>query len=275
MRRQHKQALSIGQGPDDESHNQSDPPPPRDPFPEEGKLDEINRFFAGLAPPENRGLVSIEDAGLPPGWYGGGPKGFTARLYLGAYNHLDLDAFIRYLDRLVWTPHDLVEVIVRVEDDPGFRVIRVRPSAPAAAGEERGASRTATYGPRSTATAGPRPHPLVGAWQVAESRLDGFDASLVTFCSDGTAIAAGPGCATWHGEWREEESDGRITFLYRAAVPSDDGQSGAGGIGEPLFVDRNSVDLGVLTLRRIRPFGRPPGPGAVGYSTRPRDEDPS
>jgi hypothetical protein len=74
-----------------------------------------------------RALVSIHDETLPSCWYGG-TKGFEANLYVGAFNHLDLDAFVAYLRALPWRSRP-VQLILHEQEESGFRIIPIRDEA--------------------------------------------------------------------------------------------------------------------------------------------------
>lgn len=45
-------------------------------------------------------LISIDDSHLNKGWYGGS-KYFEAILYVGAFNHFDIEGFVNYLNQSV------------------------------------------------------------------------------------------------------------------------------------------------------------------------------
>ncbi len=68
-------------------------------------------------------IVSINDSSLPKAWYGG-DKYAEARIFIGAYNSLDLADFLSYLKRNVkWEFPDWVQLIVKEEIDFMFKII--------------------------------------------------------------------------------------------------------------------------------------------------------
>lgn len=85
-----------------------------------GKIEEVNRYFEG----SSKGLVSVDDPSLPRGWYGG-TKYLEAELYVGAYNALDLNAFIGHLRSIEWESPECVQLLVQEQEDRRFRLINV------------------------------------------------------------------------------------------------------------------------------------------------------
>lgn len=88
--------------------------------------EEINLFFEG----EN-GLVNCSDDNLPRSWYGG-TKVLEAELWIGAFNHFDLDKFVSHLKEISWNTgyQDWVQVIYKGQDDDRFSIIewKINPS---------------------------------------------------------------------------------------------------------------------------------------------------
>ena len=84
-----------------------------------GKMDEVNTYFVdkGIKP-----LVSVKDERLPRAWYGGS-KSLEAELYLGAFNHLDLDEFIKHVRTISWRFPESVQIIVKEQEDMKFTII--------------------------------------------------------------------------------------------------------------------------------------------------------
>jgi hypothetical protein len=73
-------------------------------------------------------LVWVEDPSLPPHWYGGG-KNLEALVFVGAFNHLDLDAFFAHLNAIEWPEvykDCFLQVCVQEQDDDLFRLIDIR-----------------------------------------------------------------------------------------------------------------------------------------------------
>lgn len=92
-------------------------------FGDQEQMAEVNRYFE----PDTKGLVGLHDSVLPDGWYGGS-KYLEALLYVGAYNHLDLRAFVKHLQSLRWRAPEQVQLIVKEQDDIAFRVVAVFPA---------------------------------------------------------------------------------------------------------------------------------------------------
>ncbi|QKG56237.1 hypothetical protein GKZ68_06005 [Hymenobacter sp. BRD128] len=74
-------------------------------------------------PNKERGflLVSIDDDRLPRGWYGGS-KMMETRIYLGAYNYLDVDDFINYLRSIEWESPEEVQLFTKGQYEDKFTV---------------------------------------------------------------------------------------------------------------------------------------------------------
>ena len=83
------------------------------------KIMEINQFFINAG--YERGLVSIEDESLPPGWYGGN-KPFESEIMIGAFNFLNTDDLISHVDGTRWEDRSSVQVFLQEQTDKKFRV---------------------------------------------------------------------------------------------------------------------------------------------------------
>jgi len=57
-------------------------------------------------------------------WYGG-TKFMEARIYMGAFNYLEIDDFRNYLRTLDWENRDLVQLIIKEQDDDKFKIIEL------------------------------------------------------------------------------------------------------------------------------------------------------
>lgn len=57
-------------------------------------------------------------------WYGGDKK-LETPLFIGAYNHLDLDGLIEFLKGLEWNRPENVQLIVKEEGSEKFRLIEL------------------------------------------------------------------------------------------------------------------------------------------------------
>lgn len=56
----------------------------------------------------------------------GGEKNPSAELWAGTTNHLDLDALLAHLARVNWEEPDAVQLLVKDEADPYFRLYMIR-----------------------------------------------------------------------------------------------------------------------------------------------------
>ena len=84
-----------------------------------GKMHEVNTYFVDKG---TKPLVSVDDERLPRAWYGGS-KFLECGLYLGAFNHLDLDEFIKHVRTISWRLPECVQIIVKEQDDMKFTII--------------------------------------------------------------------------------------------------------------------------------------------------------
>jgi hypothetical protein len=57
-------------------------------------------------------------------WYGG-TKFMEANLYVGAFNHFDLDDFVAFLKTVKWEEPEDVQLIVKEEWETKFRIIEI------------------------------------------------------------------------------------------------------------------------------------------------------
>jgi hypothetical protein len=72
-------------------------------------------------------LVSIDNEALPKAWYGGS-KMIEANVFIGAYNHLDLNALISFMrERVSWENPECVQLICKEENAYKFTLIDVFP----------------------------------------------------------------------------------------------------------------------------------------------------
>lgn len=68
-------------------------------------------------------ITSVKDKSLPQPWYGG-TKYLECNILIGAYNYLDLEAFLMFLRKEVnWEAPDLVQLFVKEQEDMTFRLI--------------------------------------------------------------------------------------------------------------------------------------------------------
>jgi hypothetical protein len=85
----------------------------------------INQFI-DIHYPDRRPFVDIDDASVIKGtfirpWYAG-DKFFEANVYIGAFNHFDLDEFLEFIKSMV-TEKNVIQVLVRLQDDDIFESI--------------------------------------------------------------------------------------------------------------------------------------------------------
>lgn len=89
----------------------------------ENEIDIIDQFKKYIHNGNPFYIVSVEDEKLPKAWYGGA-KYLECIVFLGAYNHLDLDRFLGFMKtEMSWEAPDLVQIIVKEENDIKFRLI--------------------------------------------------------------------------------------------------------------------------------------------------------
>ena len=73
-------------------------------------------------------IVSVKDAALPTGWYGGS-KYLETGLLVGAYNYLDLVALLAFMQRMEWEDPEDVQLIIKEQEAFKFRIINLFPDA--------------------------------------------------------------------------------------------------------------------------------------------------
>jgi hypothetical protein len=57
-------------------------------------------------------------------WYGG-DKFLEARVYIGAFNHFDIDRFIIHLKQIKWASPENVQIMVKGQDDEKFKILEL------------------------------------------------------------------------------------------------------------------------------------------------------
>jgi hypothetical protein len=68
-------------------------------------------------------ISSVKDKRLPQPWYGG-TRRLECNILIGAYNYLDLEAFLVFLrEQVNWEAPDLVQLFVKEQEDMKFRLI--------------------------------------------------------------------------------------------------------------------------------------------------------
>jgi hypothetical protein len=87
-------------------------------------INEVNNYeYQGI----KMNLVSVDfdkDIDNRKAWYGG-TKFMEAPIFLGAFNHLDIEDFKRYLRKVNWEFPELVQLIVKEQDDEKFRIVEL------------------------------------------------------------------------------------------------------------------------------------------------------
>lgn len=72
-------------------------------------------------------IVSINDRRLPEFWYGGS-KGIGSCVFMGAYNHLDVERLINFLRfEMTWEDPEDVQLIIKNENEFRFKIIDIFP----------------------------------------------------------------------------------------------------------------------------------------------------
>jgi transposase len=91
---------------------------------EEARISEVNKFtYNG----RQMNLVSVDynkDMSTGYSWYGG-TKFLEATIYIGAFNQLDIEKFRDYLRTLDWEASDLVQLIVKDDNDMKFKILEL------------------------------------------------------------------------------------------------------------------------------------------------------
>jgi len=57
-------------------------------------------------------------------WYGGS-KMLETPLYIGAFNHLDLEGLINHMKQIKWEEPENVQLILKEQDSDKFRIIEI------------------------------------------------------------------------------------------------------------------------------------------------------
>ena len=87
---------------------------------DEEHIGEVNLFFEEMDVP---GLISINHS-LPERWYGG-DQVFEANLFIGAFDWLELDNFVRHLISIKWEEPALVQLFVKEQNNATFKIIPI------------------------------------------------------------------------------------------------------------------------------------------------------
>ncbi len=81
-------------------------------------LAKVNEFFQG------EGFISVNDEHLPKHWYGGS-KFLETDIAIGAFNHLDINSFVRYLCRLECIDHLHAQLMIQEQEEGRFKLINI------------------------------------------------------------------------------------------------------------------------------------------------------
>ncbi len=84
----------------------------------------INSFFNGEHGYRTPGFVAVEDKKLPKGWYGG-TKMLETELWIGAFNHINLDDLVEHLRKIKWEYPEEVQLIVKEQEEDRFEIIDI------------------------------------------------------------------------------------------------------------------------------------------------------
>lgn len=82
-------------------------------------VDQLSKFQHNGKP---FSIVSIADKKLPIGWYGG-DKYMEAKLYIGAYNYLDLVLLVNHMKSISWQNPEDIQIIVKEQFEFKFKII--------------------------------------------------------------------------------------------------------------------------------------------------------
>ena len=82
------------------------------------RISEVNTFF------DCKPLIGVDSNALPSGWYGGS-KMLETNIYVGAFNYLDLNAFISHIKTIKWKEPENVQLIVQGDNDEKFKIIDI------------------------------------------------------------------------------------------------------------------------------------------------------
>lgn len=90
---------------------------------EERRIAQINAVLVADRPEHGR-IVSVDDPDLPKGWYGGS-KYLEASIYIGAFNFLNVEAFLSGLRAIDWTDREGCQVLLREQEENAFRLVDI------------------------------------------------------------------------------------------------------------------------------------------------------
>jgi hypothetical protein len=69
-------------------------------------------------------IVCVDDKKLPKGWYGG-TKYIEGEIFIGAYNHLNLDEFVAFMKTVQWESPQNVRLFVKEQNDLTFKPVEL------------------------------------------------------------------------------------------------------------------------------------------------------
>jgi hypothetical protein len=78
------------------------------------EIDSVNKFLQEVD--GNHGqFVEVSE-------HAGGTKHMECRVYLSAFNHVDTDTILRAIDEAPWRDKDMVQVLVKEQEEDTFRL---------------------------------------------------------------------------------------------------------------------------------------------------------
>lgn len=85
---------------------------------EEERIREVNSFSYRNLPLDIR---SVETPNKEPytAWYGG-TKGINGRIYIGSYNHFEVDNFLKHISKINWEYPEYVQLLIQNEDEYNY-----------------------------------------------------------------------------------------------------------------------------------------------------------
>lgn len=83
-------------------------------------IEQVNKFFdeQGIRP-----LIGLHNTELLPGGWYGGQKYLECHVYVGAFNYLDLDGFLRHLQTVPFEEPEEVQVWIKDQHETSFRLV--------------------------------------------------------------------------------------------------------------------------------------------------------
>ncbi len=97
---------------------------------EKGRVSDLDLFFNNgrgfkVASADFESVNDNKNELYKKRWYGGS-KVLETPLYVGAYNHLDLDGLIEHVKDIDWIEPENVQLIVKSQDSDKFEIIEIK-----------------------------------------------------------------------------------------------------------------------------------------------------